>query len=509
MTASVRTTAFLACVLTLGSPAGPEFAEAVAGLKVAVEVLPADWRPNARVEFHCIVQNTTDRPVRTVAWGFDLTRVLEIRDATGKVIVPETERKEAARVPRGVIVTLEPGASQRFVLKGRITPEKALVVRELAGGTWTWSLREGSLSVSAAFERSAADALAPSLAKAGYWTGKAVSPAARVVMTGVALEPGGAVDGLRLKLAAENTDLRMTPAPDGGWAVEPAKLEISFVNEADDPLQVNVRDLLTGLARFEIEGPDDASVRVTRTDAPIVLGDKSDVAILDPNTGWSPQTPVTFPGKLGGFSYELLKPGPYRVTAVYASSVRGRWTGLVESNVVVFNVLGGPTPAGTPVKGLKLELSADPNEISLDPDSIGTKLTITFTNAGDAPLKLDAYDLVFRHMKLDVVGPDGKPLVPGRVMLKRAVIPPTEGDYPTLEPGQSWSDKFKPRFPGIFGQWSFRATLPGEYRLKVAYENKPLPEGGEYHPFAKGSWTGILTSNEVTINVIGALKPPR
>jgi hypothetical protein len=488
------------------APAAPAFGEAAGGVKIAVEILPADWRPNARVEFACTVQNAGDAPVRTTAWGFDLAPVLEIRDAAGKAIVPEVERGAAARVPRGVLVTLAPGEARRFVLRGRITPEKALVVGELAGGTWTWPLREGSLSVRAAFERSATDPLAAALSKQGYWTGKAASPATRVVMTGEAIEPGAEVNGLRLHIHAENTDLRMVPDSAGGWTVEPAKIEFSFVNEGADELKVNARDLLTGLVRFEIDGPDEQSVRVTRADAPVVLGDRTDVALLDPQTGWTPQAPITFPGKLGGSSYELLKPGQYRVTAIYASRAAGLWTGLVQSNVLTFNVMGGSTPSGTTVKGLKLDLSSDVPEILIDGDP--AKLTITFMNTGDKAVKLDVYDLGFRQMKLDVIGPDGKLLAPEDIspFLKRASIGPTEGDYPVIEPGKSWAVPWKLRFPGEFGRWAFHVTKAGACRLKLTYGNQPLPTEGLVNPLASGSWTGIVTSNEITINVIAALE---
>ena len=487
------------------APAGPAFGEAAGGVKIAFEILPADWRPNARVEFACTVLNAGDAPVRTTAWGFDLAAVLEIRDAAGKVIVPEVERAEAASIPRGILVTLAPGESRRFVLRGRITPEKALVVGELAGGTWTWPLREGSLSVRAAFERSATDPLAAALSKQGYWTGKAASPATRVVMTGEAIEPGAEVNGLRLHISAENTDLRMVPDGAGAWTVEPAKIELSFVNEGADELKVNARDLLTGLVRFEIDGPDEQSVRVTRADAPVVLGDKTDVALLDPQTGWTPQAPITFPGKLGGSSYELLKPGQYRVTAVYASRAAGLWTGLVQSNVLTFNVMGGPTPGGTIVKGLKLELSSDAPEILIDGDP--AKLTIAFTNTGKEPLRLDAHDLFWKRLKLSVTGPDGKPFGPESVSkVNRAMATAAEGDYPTLEPGKSWSETVKPRFPGEFGPFGFKVMKPGAYRLKVTYEVEPPAKEGEIDPLARGCWTGVVTSNELTLNVIAALK---
>ncbi len=518
--------------------AAPEYGEAVGGLRVAVEILPTDWRPNAHVEFACTVENTGPQSIRTAAWGLDLTQAIEIRDAGGKIIAPEAERRAAARIPRGAILTLAPGESRRFVLRGRITAQKALVVKELLGGTWTWPLAEGSLSVRAVFEKGAADAWAKPLLAGGYWTGKALSPAMRVVMSGVALDPGEAVNGLKLKLSAENTDLGMTPAPRpdgasgsqgngaGGWKVTPAKIEISFINDGDAPLAVNARDLLAGLVRFEIDGPDDDSVRVTRGDVPAAAPlrrpepaervERADIVQLEPDSGWTTQTPVAFPGRLGGVTYELLKPGEYRVSAVYTSGRRDCWTGLVQSNVLVFTVMGGPSPAGAPVKGLKLELSADPKEILIDGDP--AKLTVTFTNADDlstplgagAPVKLNVYDLIWSRLKIEVTGPDGRPLAPFAISkAKREMAAPTEGDYPTLAPGASWSEKARPRFPGSFGNAEFRITRPGEYRLKVTYESKPLPMDGEFHPFAKGCWTGVVTSNEISINVIGALKPAR
>ncbi len=308
-------------------------------------------------------------------------------------------------------------------------------------------------------------------------------------------------------LSAENTDLRMVPNAAGGWKIEPVKIEISFVNDDREPLKVNARDLFAGLVRFDIDGPDDASVSMSKIDGPVPRPE-GDAALIDPDTGWSPKTPVTFPGLLGNVRYELKKPGEYRVSAVYASSAKGFWNGLVESNVLVFNVVGGTTPDGAPVKGLKLELAAEPKEILIDGEP--AKLTLNFTNVGVEPIKIDAWDLPFRNIRIDVIGPNGKPMELQHALVERGMMPnPTKGDYPVIVPGKSWSMTVKPRFPGDFGFEKAVIAEAGEYRLKVTYENKPLPDTGEYKPLVKGSWTGIVASNEVVINVLPEIKRGR
>ncbi len=309
-----------------------------------------------------------------------------------------------------------------------------------------------------------------------------------------------------LKLSAENTDLRMIDDGAGGWKVAPAKIELSFVNDGNEPIKVNTRDLAQGLVRLEVDGPDDDSVRMTCVDARAGRGE-TDVMVLDPGTGWTSQAPLAFPGRFGGVSYEILKPGRYSVTAIYSSSAKGFWTGVVQSNVVVFNVMGGPTPAGVPVKGLKIALSTDTPEILIDGDP--AKLTITFTNVGTEPIKLDTYDLFWSRLKLEVIGPDGKSLKAAVIQALRDMPGPAEADYPILEPGKSWSAKSQQLFPGLFGARNFAIAQPGEYRLRVTYENKPPAKEGEVDPFAKGSWTGLVTSSELTINVIGLPKRPK
>ena len=77
-----------------------------------------------------------------------------------------------------------------------------------------------------------------------------------------------------------------------------------------------------------------------------------------------------------------------------------------------------------------------------------------------------------------------------------------QDDFPTLAPGKSWSYKWKPRFPGDFDGSSWDVKEPGEYRLKVTYENRQVPGGEEYQDFVKGSWTGVVGSNEIVVKLV-------
>jgi len=167
---------------------------------------------------------------------------------------------------------------------------------------------------------------------------------------------------------------------------------------------------------------------------------------------------------------------------------------------------------GEAVNGLKLTLASARQEVRLSPRpnapgsaspwpgiNPGINLTLTLTNAGSAPLKLDLSDP--RNLVTTVAGPaDGflahvrkAPLVPK---------PPTEDMYPTLKPGEA--KKLPEGFPRSYGDqqseyYSEQVTKPGEYRIKFVYTVK---EPGNAQDFQKGAWTGTAASNEVTIKVL-------
>jgi RNA polymerase sigma factor (sigma-70 family) len=155
-------------------------------------------------------------------------------------------------------------------------------------------------------------------------------------------------------------------------------------------------------------------------------------------------------------------------------------------------------------KGLKLTLSADKTETRMKPGedygAVPVKLKLTFTNTSDKPIKLDAYALPYRiKFQCDVPSPDSIKKV--LVYVDMAFKPPTEKDYPVLEPGKSWSPSWTPSFPGDIpdGDGTIAAYYlrqPGIYKLRMTLYDK-------YAPHVEGSVEGTkwLESNELELKV--------
>lgn len=155
-------------------------------------------------------------------------------------------------------------------------------------------------------------------------------------------------------------------------------------------------------------------------------------------------------------------------------------------------------------RGLKLTLSADKTETVLKPGTfygaVPVKLKLTFTNTGDKPVKLDAYALPYRiKFQCDGPGPDSvKKLL---VYVDMAFNPPTEKDYPVLQPGKSWSPGWTPAFPGDIPDGvgtgaAYSLRQPGTYKLRMTvYDN--------YAPHVEGAAPGtkLVESNELELKV--------
>ena len=102
-------------------------------------------------------------------------------------------------------------------------------------------------------------------------------------------------------------------------------------------------------------------------------------------------------------------PGTYKLrVTLYENLIGGdepqaKRTIWLESNELELKVRekedGKAQPEGGAVEGLKLTLSADKTETVMKPDggdADPVKLKLTFTNVGDKPIKLNAYDLRWR-----------------------------------------------------------------------------------------------------------------
>jgi hypothetical protein len=155
-------------------------------------------------------------------------------------------------------------------------------------------------------------------------------------------------------------------------------------------------------------------------------------------------------------------------------------------------------------KGLKLTLSADKAETWMDKGAdygaVPVKLKLTFTNTSDKPIKLDAYALPFR-IQFHLIGPGPDSVKKHLVYVDLAFKPPTEKDYPVIQPGKSWSPSWTPTFPGdIPDGWGAIAAYylrqPGIYKLRMTVYDK-------YAPHVEGAPGGTkwLESNELELTV--------
>jgi WD40 repeat protein len=163
-------------------------------------------------------------------------------------------------------------------------------------------------------------------------------------------------------------------------------------------------------------------------------------------------------------------------------------------------------PKAEAVKGLQLTLSTSMTETVMQADGSNAKptlLKLTFANVGDTSIKLDAYDWLWRSFHLEVTGPDAKSVRIERLIIDRHVAAPDAEDFPEVKPGKSWSTDKHP-FPGDVGGVSITLLKPGAYRVKAVYstnDNSVIKAD-----FAKGRWTGSVTSNEIILKVLPAEK---
>jgi len=352
--------------------------------------------------------------------------------------------------------------------------------------------------------------------------------------TAAAPAAGEAVNGLKLTLAADKTELRMRPIAvlqatkdTPRWEVEPVKLTFTFTNVSAKPIKLDTYNLLWNRLELRVQGPDAESVRtvVLPMEALLAIKRAEDYPTIDPGKSWTYKLEPQFPGLYGGTEYTLMKPGEYRLHVTYdrpkrdysAKDEAESWVGTVTSNEILLKGIpaeGGTgaktgtavTPAasgggGLAVDGLVLTLAADKTELAMRADGTvePTKLTVTFTNVSDKPLKLNTFRWALGLMTLDVKGPDADSVRAGRVMFMVVALPPKPEDFPILEPGKSWTDKNRPGFPGLFGQAIYTLLKPGEYRVKAVYACTEAHQ--KQSELAAGCWVGSVLSNEVVLKV--------
>jgi hypothetical protein len=173
------------------------------------------------------------------------------------------------------------------------------------------------------------------------------------------------------------------------------------------------------------------------------------------------------------------------------------------------------------VDALKLTISADKTDLAMTPLNLRratadtphyavekTKLTFTFTNVSDKPVKLNTYDVIWSRLALSVTGPNQKSVKVEEELVKRAMLPPQELDFPILQPKESWT--CEATFPYDFGRKTYYLMEPGEYRVKVTYHVPVefLDRGIAPPKYMEGMWIGSVTSNEVVFKAAVAGEKP-
>ncbi|MGE3804537.1 MAG: RNA polymerase sigma factor [Gemmataceae bacterium] len=208
-----------------------------------------------------------------------------------------------------------------------------------------------------------------------------------------------------------------------------------------------------------------------------------------------------------------MKYQQFKNVALYAAAavVAIALAGAVYTAVVPVDNKGNPKEAGSkPVNGLKLTLSAVKDTttrmvfdvearvpLNEGKNAMPVELMLTLTNVSDQPIKLDTYDM---NWKLAVTGPDADSVRTAQALADILRVPPTAADYPILAPGKTWQRPVK--FPGNFANAADASTIyylmkTGAYRLHASYDHPKVTP----HAPAKGSWTGVVESNELVITV--------
>jgi RNA polymerase sigma factor (sigma-70 family) len=128
------------------------------------------------------------------------------------------------------------------------------------------------------------------------------------------------------------------------------------------------------------------------------------------------------------------------------------------------------------------------------------KLQIVFKNVSDRPLKLDMSPLPYlTGTTLEVTGPRRQSVRFESSGWEFDLRAAQAWDFIVLQPGNEWTLTIN--FPiDAVGQGRYFLLDPGEYRLRATY--RLLRETDS--PFARGSWTGTVTSNAIVLKVEAA-----
>lgn len=480
-----------------------------------------------KTKLTCTFTNVGARPVKLNAYDLNWSHLrlkVEGPDAESVHWSPVRMKRRMPAPGTADFPTIKPGASWKAPLP--------ITFPGLGAKEFFTLLKRGKYRLTVTYMMTPKQ-LRPKAMAEGSWTGSVVSNEIVLdVGEGTKAAPlgGKPVNGLKLTVTTDRTELEMTSwafrwanrhNPPVQYIVKPAKLALRFTNTSDKPIRLNACQMEWYLLKLNVTGPDKTSVQyyvIPRIAPPPRQPTEKDCPILKPGQSWTPGVPVHLPGGLGNRVWRLRHPGDYRLTVNYTCSARHPrvrkdvWTGSVTSNELTLKVL----PAGgKPVNGLRLTLAADATELTMTPRNLRratkdtprwnvtpTKLDVTFTNVGKRRLTVDAYDLVWKRLTLDVTGPDAESVRVVKRLVDRQMAAPQRKDYPTLRAGGKWTYPPQPWFPGNFGPNEYILLKPGEYRVKVTYNSPPKrPAAGGRPGRTWWGWRGSMTSNEIVLKV--------
>ena len=355
------------CVLPGGAApdgtAGPAAAEEANGLKLTLaldktsltlkprELLragPDTPRYNVEnVKFTATFTNTSPLKIKLDAFALDVERLeLTIKGPREKSVVKKARLK--------AMELAEPTAKD--------FPEIA------PGKSWTWSasvafpsdfcdgnfaLQEpGEYRFRLAYEHAPEAAVDYADLLKGSWDGRVASNEVLVKCAeegGVAEPPKEPPLKIEIKTDAKEISMKPSAGPRGTtvYEVTPIKVTVAFTNTTDKPMKLCLWELDSRHLTFKVVGPDDGSVKMLKEAIKTVpAATANDFPTVEAGGGFEFEVPIQFPGSFGGATWSFLKPGEYRITAVYTMDpadckrsdlAAGSWTGTATSAELIID----------------------------------------------------------------------------------------------------------------------------------------------------------------------------